>query len=268
MSWNTGVSYGPTTPIDYSVFNGIGTDLRSWGGNVDAGGNTLSNLSALTGASGLLDISSTRLRLSNNDSHTGFATVATQEHLTLWNTNATSNNWIEMAFYSAAGTIAAGIGAQNVNPGSSYQALALFTRGTGGYLERMRITEEGLAGIGTGTPGGRLHVRHTTPNVIGTILEHTDGSTFSCGLLVENTAASGNVAAGILRVSSAQTLNSNQLMMVVSDAANTLFQIFGDGTVQIRNRVVLSNLPSSNPGAGTKQLWYDPADSNRVKFAA
>lgn len=27
-------------------------------------------------------------------------------------------------------------------------------------------------------------------------------------------------------------------------------------------------LPSSNPGAGTKKLWYDPADGNRVKFAA
>jgi len=27
------------------------------------------------------------------------------------------------------------------------------------------------------------------------------------------------------------------------------------------------NLPSSNPGAGSKQLWYDPADSDRVKFA-
>lgn len=27
-------------------------------------------------------------------------------------------------------------------------------------------------------------------------------------------------------------------------------------------------LPSANPGAGTKQLWYDPADGNRVKFAA
>ena len=30
----------------------------------------------------------------------------------------------------------------------------------------------------------------------------------------------------------------------------------------------LYNLPSANPGAGTKQLWYDPADGNRVKFAA
>jgi hypothetical protein len=30
--------------------------------------------------------------------------------------------------------------------------------------------------------------------------------------------------------------------------------------------VAVPNLPSANPGAGTKQLWYDPADGNRVKY--
>lgn len=29
----------------------------------------------------------------------------------------------------------------------------------------------------------------------------------------------------------------------------------------------MTNLPSANPGAGTKRFWYDAADSNRVKFA-
>ena len=28
------------------------------------------------------------------------------------------------------------------------------------------------------------------------------------------------------------------------------------------------SLPGSNPGSGTKRLWYDPADSNRVKYSA
>jgi|SRR5215471_7752798 len=32
--------------------------------------------------------------------------------------------------------------------------------------------------------------------------------------------------------------------------------------------IKILNLPSVNPGAGTKQLWYDPADSNRIKYAA
>ena len=29
----------------------------------------------------------------------------------------------------------------------------------------------------------------------------------------------------------------------------------------------INGLPSSSPGAGTKQFWYDPSDGNRVKFA-
>jgi hypothetical protein len=35
----------------------------------------------------------------------------------------------------------------------------------------------------------------------------------------------------------------------------------------VNGRVKLPALPSANPGAGSKQLWYDAADSNRVKFA-
>jgi hypothetical protein len=31
--------------------------------------------------------------------------------------------------------------------------------------------------------------------------------------------------------------------------------------------VSVPSLPSSNPGAGSKRFWYDPADSNRIKFA-
>ena len=30
---------------------------------------------------------------------------------------------------------------------------------------------------------------------------------------------------------------------------------------------IFYGLPNANPGAGSKQLWYDPADSNRVKYA-
>lgn len=40
------------------------------------------------------------------------------------------------------------------------------------------------------------------------------------------------------------------------------------GDVHIGGGLALTNLPSSSPGAGTKMLWYDPSDGNRVKFAA
>ena len=31
-------------------------------------------------------------------------------------------------------------------------------------------------------------------------------------------------------------------------------------------QIILTGLPSTAPGAGSKRLWYDPADSNRVKY--
>jgi hypothetical protein len=36
---------------------------------------------------------------------------------------------------------------------------------------------------------------------------------------------------------------------------------------EFNRNIRINNLPSSSPGAGTKQLWYDPADGNRLKFA-
>lgn len=65
-------------------------------------------------------------------------------------------------------------------------------------------------------------------------------------------------------------------------ATNRLyFQVQANGTFTLQNNsfqsmftispagaVTFYGLPSTNPGAGSKQMWYDPADGNRVKFAA
>ena len=48
MAWNTGNSYTTTSPVNAALMNGIGNDLRTWGGNVDAGGNNLANVAQLT----------------------------------------------------------------------------------------------------------------------------------------------------------------------------------------------------------------------------
>lgn len=37
--------------------------------------------------------------------------------------------------------------------------------------------------------------------------------------------------------------------------------------VAFQGGVVMAALPGTYPGAGTKKLWYDPADGNRVKLA-
>ena len=42
---------------------------------------------------------------------------------------------------------------------------------------------------------------------------------------------------------------------------NPMMRMDGNG------HVLVYNLRSTNPGGGSKQLWYDPADGNRVKFA-
>jgi hypothetical protein len=48
MAWISSNSYsGGSTPITDALLNGIGSDIRTWGGNVDAGANALVNCSYL-----------------------------------------------------------------------------------------------------------------------------------------------------------------------------------------------------------------------------
>jgi hypothetical protein len=67
---------------------------------------------------------------------------------------------------------------------------------------------------------------------------------------------------------------SSSFSLYSGPLANNVFSIGAAGTttfsypVVLQAAVAISNLPAANPGAGTKQLWYDPADGNRVKFAA
>jgi hypothetical protein len=57
-------------------------------------------------------------------------------------------------------------------------------------------------------------------------------------------------------------INASDLEFWNVDTGNLLFSISYDGAISF------PYLPSTNPGAGSKQLWYDPSDGNRVKFAA
>lgn len=56
--------------------------------------------------------------------------------------------------------------------------------------------------------------------------------------------------------------SASSLSMLGPGGANVLLNVNSGGTT-----LAMSALPSSNPGAGGKQLWYDPADNNRVKYA-
>jgi hypothetical protein len=45
--------------------------------------------------------------------------------------------------------------------------------------------------------------------------------------------------------------------------------VVGSGTSAFLgvSQLKITNLPSSSPGSGSRSFWYDPSDSNRVKFA-
>jgi hypothetical protein len=53
----------------------------------------------------------------------------------------------------------------------------------------------------------------------------------------------------------------------VVQALNAAMSVYEPFEVQA-SEYIFTQLPSANPGAGTRQLWFDPADGNRVKFAA
>jgi hypothetical protein len=53
MAWNTSsTAYTGVSPVDFNFMNGVGLDLRTWGGNVDAGGFALANCQSIAGLTG------------------------------------------------------------------------------------------------------------------------------------------------------------------------------------------------------------------------
>ena len=103
----------------------------------------------------------------------------------------------------------------------------------------------GNLGIGTTSPAVRLDVQG------GRSYLSAADERYALGL--RYTAAGPVVWAG-------SDLNGD---FIVSEAGGSeRFRVKATGAVQA------NALPSVNPGAGSKQFWYDPADGNRVKFAA
>ena len=131
----------------------------------------------------------------------------------------------------------------------------------------------------------------THPNVVtkvgttGQIVEGgiTDQSAANSGSV--QISASGRVGIGIapggytlrarpaadqnLGVGPAGAVTGAVSINAINDAAsaNTPLEFRASLAVFTVGNVAITNLPSASPGAGTRQLWYDPADGNRVKFA-
>lgn len=119
------------------------------------------------------------------------------------------------------------------------------------------------------------------------------GSAGSCGVALQNTGwnvkhhvgipYAGDVlvlASNIKLTSSSQgnlddtsnggfavLLNASGQLLLKSASSGTNPRTLVDVAIFDAGGLMISTLPNTNPGAGTKKLWYDPADSNRVKFA-
>jgi len=63
-------------------------------------------------------------------------------------------------------------------------------------------------------------------------------------------------------------INDVGRLLINTSTDDGINQLQVNGATRIVGNITLTTLPSVNPGAGSKQLWYDPADGNRVKFAA
>ena len=150
-------------------------------------------------------------------------------------------------------------GATANNRGGS---IRLSTKPDGGtaLVEALRITNAGRVGIGLTGPGAVLHV--SAPSAKTAQFDNAGAGSFDTSVSVANTNAAAAIAGGMLRIVSANSNLGNLLICLTNPGGGVLFGVHASGLIQA------NSMPSTNPGAGTKCLWYDPADGNRVKFAA
>ena len=171
-----------------------------------------------------------------------------------------------------------------------------------GAVERMRITTAGLVGIGRNPTTYPLEVQGDvnttgvyrvngvpfgqtpwTQNINGggfTLTNCSEVSIYAAAnpaLIIDAGAAASSIrfqragvdkwfigrgpADGSDHFNFYNGTSGNIVMRISDNAAADVLRITG-------GNIMMSTLPSTNPGAGTKALWYDPADGNRIKFAA
>jgi hypothetical protein len=142
--------------------------------------------------------------------------------------------------------------------------------------DHVHITAAGNVGIGTPSAAAPLEVN---PPARATAFNAGDATTWG-DVIVHNRAVGPGTATGIaLGINTGTFSNAYSGIAAVSassadyDAA-LVFITRPPGAVAAERMwitstggFVLLSLPSANPGAGSKQLWYDPADGNRVKYA-
>ena len=173
MAWNTGNSYTITSPVNTALINGIGNDLRTWGGNVDAGGNSLLNCAGIGGLTGanpliLLANGAERMRIqSDGKMGIGLATPGQMLELAagsicLARSTSGAGPWF-VGLGDGNGHIGPGTyfgcGMGIAQDGSNHTTLNFFvSNGAVVAANAMTILPTGAVGIGTVAPTSPLQV--------------------------------------------------------------------------------------------------------------
>jgi hypothetical protein len=141
----------------------------------------------------------------------------------------------------------------------------------------------GFVGIGTPSPSYAIDLTGTTPNATCIKSQNSVASSFASVLLLNDTGTymqmgcGGSTYAtyagwgwlsspgGIQITAGAMTLYTTPNGLGIGGSPS--YKLDVAGTINGQGALRMPALPSTNPGAGTKQFWYDPADGNRVKYA-
>jgi hypothetical protein len=170
-----------------------------------------------------------------------------------------------------ATSVASGMNAMlQVNTTTNGVHISSIGGGDGAYRSRMASGTPGTPGatalnaiiggiITSGHTGSGFSVKRSSIEFVASETWSTTGN----GVMMKfnTTAATTLTTAERLRIQ-----DSGRILIpgTLADDAVNLLQV--GGGVSFQGTIVATALPSVAPAAGSKQLWYDPADGNRVKF--
>lgn len=93
--------------------------------------------------------------------------------------------------------------------------------------------KNGKVGINTTDPVFNFDIRSNLAGLAALQVITTDGSTFSTSATFANTSLSGDIAGGIVRISTDQASNPNVVLLNLANAGAEVFKVFNDGRVII-----------------------------------